>query len=280
MRTGYNKSRTALLLGLLALLVGAPAGAATVAQSLARARTQYRELEYEKVITLTRAVVGDSRSSMEQRVEALELLGLSSLILGREKKAREAFVRLLRIRPEHRLRDPSGSPKLRTFFRKVRDALPPPASPPTLRLLPPGETVAGARVKIKATLANLRWADHIGLLRWRKTGETSWRSTPARPEGAALSANLLLPRSSSGYRLEYYMAIHDTDGIQVIAAGSSSTPEEMTVKGKSSSSLVRSWWLWTAVGLVVVAGATVGIVALASQEAPRGNMHPGVIQLP
>lgn len=271
-----------LLICLFAFLTATPAQADTVDQSLTRARAQYRDLEYEKVITLSRAVAGDSRSSVDQRVEALELLGLSSLILGREKKAGEAFLRLLRIRPGHRLRDPSGSPKLRTFFHKVRDTLPPPARPPTLRLLRPrGMAVAGKRVKIKAALANLRWADHIGLLRWRRSGETSWQSTPARPEGSALAANLLLPKSSSGYRVQYYMAVHDTDGIQVIAAGSAGAPQELAVRAaKSSSSLLRSWWLWTAVGVVVVAGATVGIVALASQDAPRGNMQPGVIQLP
>ncbi len=282
MQTGCTRNRTAVLIGLLCALGGAPALAASVEQSLSRARAQYRDQEYEKVIVISRAVVKDARATVAQRVEAHELLGLSCLILGRQAEARQAFTSLLRLEPGHRLRDPSGSPKLRTFFRSVRDSLPPPATPPRLQLQAPGRAVAGGRVDIKGVLTDFVWADHIGLLRWRRAGKLTWHSASATAQsGSILAARLLLPRSPTAYRLEYYMAVHDTDGIQVVSAGSASEPLSLQVEaGKRSFSLARKWWFWTAVGAVVVAGATVGIVALSSQEAPKGNMQPGVIRLP
>lgn len=281
MPTGCIKNKVALAVGLLCALGSAPAPGATVEQSLAKARAQYRDLEYQKVITITKTVVKDARATVTQRVEAHELMGLSCLILGRQRPARQAFTSLLRLKPGHRLRDPSGSPKLRSFFRSVRDSLPPPARPPRLRLQPPGKARAGQRLTVKGVLSDFTWAGHIGLLRWRRAGKLTWHSTTATPEGGAiLAASLLLPKSSSAYRLEYYMAVHDTDGIQVISGGTASEPLALEVSAARSSSLARRWWIWVAVGAVVVAGATVGIVTLGSEEAPKGNMRPGVIQLP
>ena len=282
MQTGCIKNRGAALICLLVALGAAPARADPVAQALSRARAQYGDQEYEKVITITGVVIKDARATVTQRVEAHELFGLSSLILGRRKQARQAFTELLRLRPAHRLRDPSGSPKLRSFFHMVRASLPPPVRPPSLQLQPPGRAVAGSRVEIKGVLTNLPWADHIGLLRWRRGGKLTWHSSPASPRSESiLGASFLLPKSTTPYTLQYYMAVHDTDGIQVISAGSASEPLQLQVlAGKSSSTLARKWWLWVAVGAVVVAGATVGIVALSSQDAPKGNMKPGVIQLP
>ena len=136
-------------------------------------------------------------------------------------------------------------------------------------------------MELKGVLTHLSWTDHIGLLRWRRAGRLTWHSAPATPHsGSILGASLLLPKSSSGYRLQYYMAVHDTDGIQVVSAGSASEPLELVVAASKRPSLVKRWWLWVAVGAVVVAGATVGIVALSSEQAPKGNMQPGVIQLP
>lgn len=281
MPTGCINNRAALVAGLLCALGSAPALGRPVEKSLASARAQYRDLEYEKVIAITRKVVKDTRATITQRVEAHEFMGLSCLILGRQRQARQAFASLLRLKPGHRLRDPSGSPKLRSFFRSVRDSLPPPTRPPGLRLQPPGKARAGQRVTIMAVLNDFTWSGHIGLLRWRRAGKLTWHSTPATPEsGSILKASPLLPKASSAYRLEYYMAVHDTDGIQVISGGSASEPLALEVSAARRSSLARRWWIWVAVGAVVVAGATVGIVTLSSEEAPKGNMRPGVIQLP
>lgn len=248
---------------------------------LTRARAQYSDQEYEKVIAIARTVVKGGRATVSQQVEAHELLGLSYLILGKQAHARAAFLQLLRLEPRHKLRDPSGSPKLKSFYDAVKASLPA-VRPTTLRLQPTGKAVAGLRLSITAVLTGLRWSGHLALLRWRRQGQLTWRSTPvALHQSSILRASLLLPESVSGYRLQYYMAIHDADGVQVVSAATAQQPRTLQVAGVTRSRpLVKRWWFWVAVGVVVVGGATAGIVVLSSEDAPRGNMKPGIVQLP
>ena len=274
--------RAATLAAVL-LLAGAAGATPAVEQQLKRARSQYNDQEYQQVVGLTVAVLGTVGASVDQKVEANELLGLSQLILGRDEQARQAFTRLLRLRPGHRLRDPSGSPKLRSFFAAVKRAMPL-TEAAVLRLSSPPAARAGSRLLLRASMRGVRWQGHRALLRWRRGGELTWQAVRARRQGGdKIQAALLLPASGRAYMLEYYLELLDAKGRRVATAGQPGRPLSARVaatrRASGGTSLVRKWWFWVAVGAVVVGGTTAGIVALSNEEAPRGNLQPGVVRL-
>lgn len=47
-----------------------------------------------------------------------------------------------------------------------------------------------------------------------------------------------------------------------------------------SSSIIGKWWFWTAVGGVVLAGATVTFVVTRESDAPAGTIAPGTVSAP
>lgn len=110
----------------LALSLGAGArsawGGPSPATLTQRAKALYANQRYLAAIRAIAPVVRHPQATAAQRVDAFELLGLSFLILGDTTRARAAFERLLELDPLHTLDDPSGSPKLRSFFERTKRA--------------------------------------------------------------------------------------------------------------------------------------------------------------
>lgn len=90
-------------------------------QLLQRARSYYRNLEYRQAIRAVEQLLDDDpKPSEEVRIEALEILGKSYVILGDTERARRAIAALYQLQPLYEFRDLSGSPKLKQFFLDVR----------------------------------------------------------------------------------------------------------------------------------------------------------------
>lgn len=255
------------------------------AESLAQARQAYKNMEYEQVIRMTRTPAWDSGLSRPRRVEALELLGLSQLILGRQKDAQAAFEALLSLSPDHKLRDPSGSPKLQRFFETVRQKLGATPSPGgSLKITPkqPRQVKAGRTLTLTARLEGDRRELAQTLLRWRTSLSPTWSGVPMAGDGAALSARLQLPPHAQAYQLLYQIELRSAAGNLLAHAGSSRSPLKLQVAPGEALTIKpvwKRWWFWTVIGAVVAGGVTTGAVLLTREGAPQGNLEPGVVQL-
>ena len=114
-----------LSLGLCLWLLPSPAAARSgraglgPAQLLRKAARLYDAVEYAKAARLYRRVAGHAQSTPAQRVQALEKLAYCLVALGREAKASDAFLKLLRIQPRWRP-PPHLSPKVKAVFAEAR----------------------------------------------------------------------------------------------------------------------------------------------------------------
>lgn len=267
-------------LGLLLLGIGllASPGAAG-ADPLQRARTQYREMEYEAVVRLTGPLLRGEGLSVSQRVETLELLGLSQLILGRQEPARRAFEALLALAPDHRLSDPSGSPKLQRFFEQVRrEAGLGGAAGPTLHHHPPSRAQAGQTVTLRVRAPGAP-SDARLLLHFQLGGGVSWQERAARRDDGGFAAALPLPGAAGG-ELRYYFELRSSGGETLARLGRPGAPLRLTLDaGGAGRPIYKRWWFWTAVGAVVAGSVTAAVLATAGDTVPGGTLAPGVVTL-
>jgi hypothetical protein len=137
----------------------APTGstpAERVVARLERGQALFVEQEYRAAIRVLWPVPRDAAATSAQRLRALELLGLSYLILGQEARARAAFAELLAIDPGYALRDDTGSPKIRRFFDRTKAEIVPgfdPAAAVELALSAPAGVTAGRRAEIAVRIS-------------------------------------------------------------------------------------------------------------------------------
>jgi hypothetical protein len=271
-----------LLLSLPALSL---AQSASMNQRVASAKQQYIAQEYEVVIRLLTPVVQSPIATISAKVAAYELLGLSYLILGDEKRARVAFENLLGLDQGHMLNDPSGSPKLRRFYDSVKESFVPGYSARatvTMEHAAPRRAIAGRRVELAASIVSGRGLMASVNLRWRRAGLLTYRNRRMRGTPRRMEAGFLLPEDTASYRLEYYIEARDSSGHAVGRVGSPEAPLTIKVAGAlrvDSTPIYHKWWFWTLVGAAVVGGVTAGVVAGSSEDAPAGSLEPNPVRL-
>lgn len=249
-------------------------------QALTRAQVAFNKQNYERTLKLLQPVTVDPQATVSQKIDALELLGLSYLILGDQKRAREAFENLLGLDASHQLRDPTESPKLKLFFESVKAAFLPgydPRRKAQLEHRAPRAATAGRKVELSAQLIRgAKLVDSV-VLRWRREGLLTYRQVTMRA-GASdrREASFLLPDDSSGYLLEYYIEARSRAGHALTRLGSPGHPLTLRVSGATRRlagglPFYKRWWFWTLVGAAVVAGTTTAIV-LGRERAPTGTL--------
>jgi len=218
-------------------------------------------------------------------VAAYELLGLSYLILGDEKRARVAFENLLGLDQGHMLNDPSGSPKLRRFYDSVKESFVPGYSAGasvTLEHAAPRRAIAGRRIELAASIVAGRGLVSSVNLRWRRAGLLTYKTRLMRGTSRRMKARFLLPDDTASYRLEYYIEARGADDHALGRVGSPEAPLTIKVAGAArvdSTPIYRKWWFWTLVGAAVVGGVTAAAVAGSSDDAPAGSLEPNPVRL-
>lgn len=108
------RARHLSLLSLLA--VSTPVLAAS--PHLDKCRSLEGEFDYKGMVAECALVAGDSDATPEDRVEAHRLLGFAHTALGHDNAAREWFVRLLVLDPDHELPN-EVSPRFREVFSRA-----------------------------------------------------------------------------------------------------------------------------------------------------------------
>jgi tetratricopeptide (TPR) repeat protein len=282
--------RVALVCACVPALLAIPsvglAAPGPVAKALLRGKRAFIKQDYERSLKLLQPVVIAPQATISQKIDALELLGLSYLILGDNKRAREAFENLLGLDPAHQLRDPTGSPKLRQFFLAAKERFLPgfdASKRAQLEHRAPRLAKAGRRIELAVQLLSGGAVNTI-VVRWRRQGLLTYREVRARarrsreagsPErGRGWVAAFLLPKDSVGYQLEYYIEGRSKAGHALARLGSPGHPLTLAVGGiarQRGAPFYERWWFWTAVGAALV-GGTVAAIALSRERAPEGSL--------
>jgi hypothetical protein len=255
---------------------------ARVEQRLARGQRLFRDLEYRKAIRELQAIPVDPAATRAQRARAIELMGLSYLILGEEQRARELFEDLLAIDPGYQLRDDTGSPKIRDFFDRVKKEVLPgfdATAVADLEHAAPAGATGGRAIELEARLR--RGADTVIsiVMVWRQRGQLAWREhTQLRPiAGGRWRARFTAPSSARPYVLEYYLEAQGPAGEALGRIGGPETPLSLRV---AAGSTARPWytrWYVIAGGAAAVGVGTV--LLLSGDDAGNGTLPPGRITL-
>lgn len=280
--------RHASALALIAC-VALMAPAAAIAQEgdpaaqLSRGLAAFQDLEYQTAIDALRPLLKSDAASRAQRLEALELIGISHLILGDEKAAASAFRSLLEVEPAHRLRHHDGSPKIRSLFERLRKEIAPDVfvGPVDLQHAPPDEAIAGSDFEVEASAAEGADQAKSVILFWRQDDKLAYAEQPLREQAdGRWRTSLPLPAAERDYAVEYYIEARGLAGAPVGRVGGPERPLRLPVAGESSagSPWYTRWYVWA--GGAAVLGAGAAAIYLGGQGGiDDGTLDPGRITL-
>jgi hypothetical protein len=270
-----------------------PPPADALEQTLDKGFQMFQDLDYREAIGVLRPVRTDPQATQAQKLRALELIGISYLILGDSARAVEAFEDLLTIDPGYQLKHDDGSPKIRTFFDDVkRKFVPGFAGNLELEHSAPSEATAGRPVEIDAVVRGKIEKVVKVVLRWRRRGVLSYGETEMRRVGKTeigrrrserWRGRFTPPGSKSGYGVDYYMEARNAAGSSVGRVGGPETPLGLLVQpGEVDQPPSRAWytrWYVIAGGAVLLGAAATTIIITTSGSPGDGSLDPGRVTL-
>jgi tetratricopeptide (TPR) repeat protein len=275
----------AALAGLLSLAGSIRAG------ELESARALYEEMEYEPALEAAGRALAQPEASPAELAEAYRIQGLCLSVLERSEEALAAFRHMLSIAPDTQL-PADTSPKLAApFYQAV--AMARDIRPIALKLVepePPGSP--GPRQVMLLS-------DPFGLVKdvrlVSRLGPGPWQRGPARDLAGGGQAELELPRPPPDLALEYYLEALNPFGGVLARLGGPEQPFRLHATQPVVERVVadapvdaedeptpwhRTWWFWTAVGVVVV-GTAVGLgVGLGTAGGDGGGPRDYTITFP
>lgn len=274
--------RLCLIAALLCAAVPAVADSpsARIERQLERGYKQFQDLEYRGAIQILRPLRLDPDATRAQKVRALELIGISHLILGEKARATEAFQDLLTIDAGYQLRHDDGSPKIRAFYENVKsDFLPGFAAGMEARMdhSAPSTAVAGRTVQIEAVvLVGIERVVGV-VLRWRRSGmldynESAMRPTVQRPRWRARFAP---PASRTPYQVDYYVEARNAAGGAIGRIGGPETPLALPVspgEAESRTPWYGRWYVIAGGAALLAVGATALAITATTDDIPDGSL--------
>ena len=277
----------AKVIALIALACGIAAAqpAPTMQQRLDAGLDQFARLEYEKAIRTLQPLRRDPTATRSQRLSALEVIGISMLILGDTAGATAAFQDLLAIDPGYQLRHDDGSPKIRRHWDKVRRRYVPGFDPEAgvqLQLGAPSGAVAGRRVEIETeVLAGKAQVIEL-VVRWRRRGVLGYHEARMRRiEGGLWRARFVPPPSPTRYVLDYYIEARNAAGGSIGRVGGPENPLGLALAPGSAIAPTPWYQRWYVIsgGAVLLGLGTAALVISGSGGADSGTLEPGRVTL-
>ena len=278
-----------------ALAQAEPAGGGT--DALARGRALVRAFEYDAAMAELESVLSNSSATATQRIQALELMALLQMNLGRQAQATEIFERLLNLDPGHELTDPELPPRAQELFTKTRSSFV--HSARTTVEAQAAEAPSRDAVDIQASLGGSTDGVERVVTFIRGAGEPAYRRALMDRDGLGFTASVPAPGQGA---LEYYVEAQAPSGHALATAGAPDEPLRVTVTAAAAGDgapgeggdgedgdgetpprerrrWYRSWWFWTIVGVAVAGGATATAVVLTRpEEQEQGSL--GNLNLP
>ncbi len=258
---------------------------ARINKRLARGNKLFADLDYRKCIRVLAPVPKDAAASRAQRLQALELIGLSHLILGEQARAKDAFEDLLAIDPGYQLRDDTGSPKIRDFFDKVKREYVPgfdAGAVADLEHAAPEGATAGRRVEIEVRVG--RGADQVKslVLLARRRGVLAYKEEAGlrQVSPGRWHAQFQAPSSTESYVLEYYLEARGIAGSAIGRVGGPENPLALSVSGRVPHA--TPWWRrWYVIagGAAVVGGIGTALIVTSGGGTGDGTLPPGRVTL-
>ncbi len=262
----------------------APAGAAAEAERhVADGRRSYGELDFAASIEAMRRALAVPGVPPVLRLEALEYIGSSYVVLEQPREAREAFVAMLDLDPYHVVREPSGSPKIARFVEEVRASVVEDAAlDPEVRLRPdlPRAGRSGRPTAVRFEAEGPARIDRVSVF-VRGIDEPDWRRVAAERRDQRFVAEI--PAREGPDDLELYAEGRDARGRVVTRSGEPLAPLTLPIRAAGAEprpSLLSEWWLWAGIGAVIAAGLVVGLAVSSGESAPAGTLPPGRVELP
>jgi tetratricopeptide (TPR) repeat protein len=249
---------------------------------IARAQKQIENGEFEEAVKTLEAGLDAPDVTDDQLVELYRLLGLTSLYLGDEARAREAYEMLLQARPDYEL-PRTAPPKIRQLYARIKEDIKNRrVRPVTLQVDPLPDVAGGEPVVAVAHIEDMALGARAWLF-YRRAGAQAYSSvdfTRDRTDKERYVATIPayeLPAARTTYQVEYYFEVVDAAQRRLAGRGDTFNPLVFQVAREGAAVAPageRPWykgpWLWVAVGAVAVAG-TAGAVFYATAE-ERGRV--------
>jgi tetratricopeptide (TPR) repeat protein len=248
---------------------------------IARAQEQISNGEFEEAVKTLEAGLDAPDVTDDQLVELYRLLGLTSLYLGNEPRAREAYEMLLQARPDYEL-PRTAPPKIRTLYARIKEDIKNRrVRPVTLQVDPMPDAQGGTPMVASALIQDMALGARARLF-YRRAGAQAYSSVDFARDRAnkerytATIPAYELPATASAYEVEYYFEVADAAQRRLAGRGDAFnplvfqvTPEPGTVATPGERPWYKSPWLWVAVGAVAVAGTAGAVVYATSEERGR-----------
>jgi tetratricopeptide (TPR) repeat protein len=249
---------------------------------IARAQAQIENGEFEEAVKTLETGLDAPDVTDDQLVELYRLLGLTSLYLGDEARAREAYEMLLQARPDYEL-PRSASPKIRSLYARIKEDIKNRrVRPVTLQVDPLPDTPGSQPVVAEARIENMALGARARLF-YRRAGAQAYSSVDLSRDRANKERYIAtlpayeLPAAPGAYEVEYYFEVADAAQRRLAGRGDSFNPlvfqvapEQGMVAPVGERPWYKSPWLWVAVGAVAVAGTAGAVVYATSDE--RGHV--------
>jgi tetratricopeptide (TPR) repeat protein len=244
-------------------------------QALRNAERLLEAGSFEQAIRIVQKALQDPELGEAARVHAYKLLGLAQLYLGREADARRSYEKLLELRPDYEL-PTTAPPKIQALYARIKEeAGKRRLEPVTLTAKPLSDVVGDQPLQVTVEIHNMAPGLKAKLY-YRRQGTPWYSAVDFVSQDAAPSLHDAtvpaydLKAEDTPYVVQYYFDVSDAAQRRIAGRGTQDEPLSMRVlpPGNVSVRPQRRWyqnpWVWLAAG-VVIAGATTGVVLIATQ---------------
>ncbi len=231
-----------------------------------------RKVQIRTALGLLQKAKTEGPYRFKDLVRLYEHLGLAQAYLGHTEDAQASFSVLLALDPRHRL-SYGLSPKATRPFEKARQN-----APPAISLGVEWPTSISAKAETVA-LDMVVHTDPKHLVRVVKIsleaaqGEVVERVVDAPSPDAKTSISLPIARLRSGdtvLLLNYWLTGYDQERNETFRMGQRQSPIKARIAYQSSDKWHSSWWFWSLVGALAIAGGSAAVVGLTGRKADPG----------
>lgn len=232
---------------------------------LSRAKDEYERLEFDRAAKTLQRAIEFSKNCRWDLAEVYRLKAFVDAVNAERERCQRAFEILLALDPEYTM--PADVPqKIRACFEDARNV---PAERRELKLVhtSPTEVQPNAPVSLPVKVVDpLRLVDQVQVY-FRREGVKIYTVVTARADEnvSVVIPALSIPPDEKGYGMEYFIRAVDRWEGTLEEEGNPKKPLRFQVaKANTDSSMIETWWFWTGVGVVVVGGVALAILATQS----------------